>query len=171
MSVKTLLLSLCLLAACKVPQKSPQPAVYTFKDDLSPYRPEVTAPDDAPDETTITAPPITGGTPPTNHLNEEIDGLIQQVRDRNAGIRQGQGFRIQVYTGTDREAATNAKARVYRLLPEVRVYTTYQQPTFRVQAGDFLDRLEAQKAYAQIKGAFPAALLINDEVNLPKRGG
>lgn len=170
--ITTCVMALCLLAAgCRTPQKTTSKAVYSFKDDVAPYRPTVEAVAAAPDEgNRPTAPAgVLGSGAPTHDVTDEVDQLMAEVRDRNDRIRVGRGFRVQVYTGTDREEATRAKARVYQAMSDLNVYTTYQQPTFRVQAGDFLNQLEAQKAFAQLKTIFPAALLVNEQVNLPKR--
>jgi hypothetical protein len=42
----------------------------------------------------------------------------------------------------------------------------YNQPTFRVKVGDFVDRLDAQRVYAGLLADFPNAMVVQDKVEI-----
>ena len=152
-------------AACRAPRQTNTTPAYAFKDDLSPYRP---TPPAVADPATAPSAEVGERVAPTHQVNRQVDALMEEVHARNAGIRYAQGYRVQIYTGAGRNEAAQAKERAYQVFPALNVYTTYQQPTFRVKTGDFLDRLEAQQALARLKATFPSALLVSEQVNLPQ---
>lgn len=76
------------------------------------------------------------------------------------------GFRILLYSGNDRELATKAKAQGYKVFPKADVYTQYNVPTFKVRLGDYYQKLEAYKALGKLKPYFPAAVIVEEVVNL-----
>jgi hypothetical protein len=47
------------------------------------------------------------------------------------------GYRLQIYSGSNRNAAYAAQARFNREFPEMRTYISYHEPNFKVKAGDF----------------------------------
>lgn len=55
------------------------------------------------------------------------------------------GFRIQIYNGSDRNEASKIKMNFLRNFPETRAYLTYHNPQFRVRIGDFRTRRKASE--------------------------
>lgn len=105
--------------------------------------------------------------PPTHHNNKQVNGLLEEIARENRNIKYARGYRIQVYNGNDPQEVNKVKEKVYKLYPDINLYTTYRQPTFKIKAGDYLEKLEAQRAYVQLKKIFPTALLMEEKVNLP----
>ena len=67
---------------------------------------------------------------------------------RNAGVNAPEtanGYRVQIFFGSSRQAAYAAQAKINEEYPELRTYISYTEPNFKVKAGDFRTRLEAQK--------------------------
>lgn len=96
--------------------------------------------------------------------NRRIDSLLDTLHHYNARIRSVKGFRLQVFTGIDRELAMKAKETIYRVMPNEEVYVQFQQPTFKVKVGDYRNRYDAHQAALNLRPLFPNAVIINDEV-------
>jgi len=101
-----------------------------------------------------------------------IDTLIARRPTLNksniVGEETASGFRVQIYFGSNRQAAYNAQAKFNEEYPELHTYITYIEPNFRVRAGDFRTRLEAQKLQSELTGIFPILFVISEKINLPK---
>lgn len=78
------------------------------------------------------------------------------------------GFRVQIYFGSNRQAAYNAQAKFANEYPETPTYVSYIEPNFKVQAGDFRTRLEAQKLQSELKDMFSILFIIPTKINPPK---
>ena len=52
--------------------------------------------------------------------------------------------------------------------PELRTYIIYNEPNFKVRAGDFRTRLEAEKMEEDLKKWFDGMFIISEKINLPK---
>ena len=81
-------------------------------------------------------------------------------------IRSTHGFRVQIYSGSDRAKASEIKLDFMRRFPGVRTYMTYSQPQFRVKVGDFATRAEAQKIYQQVSTLYSPCMIVPDIVEL-----
>jgi hypothetical protein len=78
------------------------------------------------------------------------------------------GYRLQIYSGSNRNAAYAAQARFNREFPEMRTYISYREPNFKVKAGDFRSRLEAEKMKASLQSTFSAMFIVSERINPPK---
>lgn len=139
-----------------------------YEEDLTDFRPRFEAPTLNLANTTVSNERL-DKVQPTNHINEKIDKLLDSLAAYNRTVRYAKGFRIQIYNGNDRDEANKAKERFYRLYPDITVYTTYKQPSFRVKAGDFLDKLEAQRMMTKLRSEFQGIVLLEEQINLPNR--
>lgn len=97
-----------------------------------------------------------------NRLNKVLDSLAAF----NLKATRIQGFRILLYSGNQRSEATKAKEKAYRLLPNSNVYTSYQQPTFKVKLGDFYEKREAFLQLGKLESGFPNAVIVEELVSL-----
>ena len=84
------------------------------------------------------------------------------------GVTSSYGYRVQFFSGSSRQDAYNAQARLQRDYPELRTYIQYSEPNFKVRAGDFRTRLEAQKLIQELRPSFPSLFIISEKINLPK---
>jgi hypothetical protein len=75
---------------------------------------------------------------------------------------------VQIYFGSNRQAAYNAQAKFMYDYPDVPTYITYIEPNFKVQVGDFRTRLEAQKMQSELNGMFSSLFIIQTKINPPK---
>lgn len=78
------------------------------------------------------------------------------------------GYRVQIYSGSSRKDAYDAQARFTDTHPGMRTYITYVEPNFKVRAGDFRTRLEAEKMMQELRGKFTSLFIIEGRINPPK---
>ena len=95
--------------------------------------------------------------------DERINILDEYVKENPLRLT---GFRIQLVFG-NRSTVNNAKPKFYGNYSGVTVYESYLAPNFRLRAGDFLTRLQAEEFLNQVKGSFPGAYIVNDKINVP----
>lgn len=104
--------------------------------------------------------------------DNRIDGLIKrqiQVNEetsRNAR-RQDKGFRLLVISTTLRDEALAAKTKVYSYFPELKAYLFHQSPYYKVKAGNFKDRKDAELYQRRLELLFPKGVfIINDLIEV-----
>lgn len=91
---------------------------------------------------------------------EDIVGIHIDSNKRNRGI---DGFRIQLYLGSNKNAkkeATQIKGKLLSLFPEEKPYIMYEAPFWRVQVGDFRSKNEALALYRMLKKEFPSCYTV-----------
>ena len=106
------------------------------------------------------------------------DSLIDTLIAKRSGLlktntttpiaEQEYGYRVQIFLGSNRQAAYSAQAKFKDEYPEFRTYITYTEPNFRVQAGDFRTRLEAEKLKNELIRSFTSLFIISGKINPPK---
>ena len=104
--------------------------------------------------------------------DNRVDGLIKrqiQVNEetsRNAR-RQDKGFRLLVISTTLRDEALAAKTKVYSYFPELKAYLFHQSPYYKVKAGNFKDRKDAELYQRRLELLFPKGVFnINDLIEV-----
>ncbi len=97
-----------------------------------------------------------------------LDSLVQRNIELNQAANGIQGYRIQIFFGSDRKAANEARTKFLQLFPETEAYLVYQQPNFKVRVGDFRNQLEAQAIYRSLLTQFETVFIVPDKINLPK---
>jgi hypothetical protein len=166
-----ILLSSVLLAGCasKVTTTASSGAG-KYSEDLSVWRPETKEKKD-----TVKTNPTTTGPERvrTNQyvearyaVNDQVDTVLDSIYKENLSKGFIDGYTIQVYSGIKREDALNVKKKMSQTLPELESDVQYRQPNFRVRAGKYLNRLEAQQDYLAVKRYFPNAIVIPDRIEI-----
>lgn len=74
------------------------------------------------------------------------------------------GFRIQLYSGSTRMKAMEARASFMEKYPEIHSFVVYQAPNFKVRAGSYRKKHEAYRAFKIIEKDFPSSYIVNDEI-------
>lgn len=141
----------------------------TVQEDLSVYRPKYKSSTDA--EVVTTDKPNTSSSTITDaplHVNKRLDAILDTIAMHNKSIKFTNGFRIQIYVGNDRKAADDAKIYTYQKYPEIFPYLSYQQPIYKVKIGDFLNRMDAERYFSDIKELYPSAMILPDRVEIKK---
>lgn len=97
-----------------------------------------------------------------------LDSLVARNIEHNKSANGIQGYRVQIFFGSERKAAQDAKTKLLQLMPEEEVYLIYQQPYFKVRVGDYRTKLEAEAVYRKLLPEFNSIFIIPDKINLPK---
>ncbi|RYE09907.1 MAG: SPOR domain-containing protein [Sphingobacteriaceae bacterium] len=84
------------------------------------------------------------------------------------GNSSGYGYRVQFFVSPNRNEIYAKQAAFNELYPDLRTYIIYQEPNYKLKAGDFRTRLEAQKLMRDIRPQFPTLFLVSEKINLPK---
>ena len=97
----------------------------------------------------------------------KIDVLIArrlELSKNGQSASQINGFRIQIYSGSERQVAYTEQSRFKSLYPQVFTYLNYIQPNYKVQVGDFRTRMDAEKFMNAIKQNFSSAFIFPAQV-------
>jgi hypothetical protein len=141
----------------------------TYSEDLSGVRPKP----QVKDTTKNTSGSVAGNLPvrkSTDYVeakfavNQQLDNVLDSISRVNLTTGFVDGFTIQLYSGLKREEALNVRKQLSTTLPDVESEVQYVQPNFRVRAGKYFDRFEANKDYIAIKKHFPNAIIIPERI-------
>ncbi len=95
------------------------------------------------------------------------DTVIAPVPEAAAAVVDG--FRIQLFATADRDVAQNARAVAAERLG-IPVYLDLDGGVYKVRAGDFVRREDANAALPAVRGQFyPDAWVVPAKVNIPQR--
>jgi len=96
----------------------------------------------------------------------EMEKILQERRSYNQTFSDSEGFRIQFFNGLSEGQARNAQAKFTNLFPEIPTYLSYNQPEWKVQAGDFKEKLEAHSVLLRIREEFPGSLILKTKIKI-----
>lgn len=106
------------------------------------------------------------------HKDPRIDLLVSKQAQINEATsrdsrKTGKGFRLMIISTNNRNEAIAAKTKVYTHFPELKAYLWHQSPYYKVKAGNFKDRNEAETYRQKLNVYFPKGVFImNDIVEL-----
>jgi hypothetical protein len=102
------------------------------------------------------------------------DVAIQKVIDKhielNTTIKRVQGWRIQLFSNSERNEVMTIKSEFLTQYPSTKTYLTYQQPYFKLRVGDFADKNDAYQFMKEINDKFKGIFLVPDVVNVMPEG-
>lgn len=100
-----------------------------------------------------------------------IDSLINRYILNNARINGMEGFRIQVYNSSDknaREESGKVRAEFISKFPDIVSYASFERPGYyKIRAGDFRSKVEGIRYLLMVRKVFPDAILVPDIINFP----
>jgi len=103
----------------------------------------------------------------TIHKDPRLGMLIKkqsQVNEEISKKKTARGFRLLVVNSNKREDAINAKTKLYQLFPELKTYLYYQAPYFKLKAGNFKDRKDAEDYHEKLSKYFPNSIFVMTDV-------
>ena len=103
--------------------------------------------------------------------DDRIDLLISKQRSLYKIDSSFNGYRIHVFMEIGNEALQHAeevKTQFEKDFPDIPIYLTYAEPYFRLRAGNFRNRVEAEKCLRRIKPKFKEAFVTADMIYRPK---
>lgn len=90
--------------------------------------------------------------------DERIAQLLALKKEMNANETDPKRYKIQVYSG-NRSGAKNAQQNFNEAFSQWRPVMHYETPNFKIWAGNFSTRLEADRALKTIRRKFPNAFI------------
>ena len=106
------------------------------------------------------------------HKDPRIELLMSKQAEINEATsrdsrKTGKGYRLMIISTNKRDEALAAKTKVYTYFPELKAYLWHQSPYYKVKAGNFKDRKEAEDYQKKMNAYFPKGVFImNDIVEL-----
>jgi hypothetical protein len=97
-----------------------------------------------------------------------LDSLVNKNIEINKASQHIDGYRIQIFTGSDRINASALRAKFLADFPTEQIYLIYQQPYFKLRVGDYRNLIESQSMYQQLQKQYGQILIVPDKINLPK---
>ena len=102
----------------------------------------------------------------------KIDETInEQLRIKNASIDTTKitGYRIQIAFFTDRNQAriSENKFTIEFADYNVKTYSLYQQPYWKIRVGDYYHEIDAQQLLVDVRRIFPEAIVVKDYISRP----
>ena len=103
--------------------------------------------------------------------DSRIESLISKQRALYDLDSSFSGYRIHIFMEIGNDALKHAeemKSRFVKAFPDIPIYLTYVEPYFRLRAGNFRNRVEAEKCLRRIKPKFKEAFVTADMIYRPK---
>ena len=111
----------------------------------------------------------------TGSLNLKQDSRIESLISKQRRLydldSSFNGYRIHIFMEIGNEALQHAKQvkkQFENAFPDIPIYLTYSEPYFRLRAGDFRNRVEAEKCLRRIKPKFKEAFVTADMIYRPR---
>ena len=95
----------------------------------------------------------------------KIDEMLAQKKQYNKNLKTYKGFRIQLFYGSEK-GSYDIKDEFKVLFPEVPTKIVFSSPEWKVQVGNYITRLEADRSLVDIKKEFPSAIILATEIDL-----
>jgi hypothetical protein len=162
------LVALVMVYGCKPTQTTQKTASQDgkYSEDLSALRPKVQdQPEDATTPDKIKRDPK-AYVEAQFTVNKRLDAVLDSIDQINLTRRTIEGYTIQIYSGTNKEQALNAKKQLMLSISNMSSDVQFEQPNFKVRTGKYFNRLEAQRDFEQIKRIFPSAIVVPGQISI-----
>ncbi|MEL6863653.1 MAG: SPOR domain-containing protein [Bacteroidota bacterium] len=97
-------------------------------------------------------------------ISRMMDRMVQ-INKNTVGI---EGWRIQILATTDRLKMEKAKEEFLAKYPRIPVDWTHSKPYYKLRAGAFATKLEAQRLLYRLKSDYPSAYPAKDSSINPR---
>lgn len=103
------------------------------------------------------------------HKDPRIDLLVSKQAQINEETsrdarKTAKGYRLMIISTNNRDEAISAKAKVYTYFPELKAYLWHQSPYYKVKAGNFKDRKEAEAYQKKLNVYFSNGVFIMNDI-------
>jgi hypothetical protein len=99
--------------------------------------------------------------------SQSIGKLVKAQIAYNKGLKEVDGYRIQIFSengATAKTDAANARLAFTNKYHGVEAYLSYKQPYFKICVGDFKTQLDARTALLKILRVYPNAIIVREKV-------
>jgi hypothetical protein len=105
----------------------------------------------------------------TVYKDPRLDLLVKKQMEINEETtresrKSAKGFRLMIISTTSREEAIAAKTKVYTYFPELKAYLWHQSPYYKLKAGNFRDRKDAEAYQKKLNTYFPKGVFIMNDI-------
>lgn len=103
------------------------------------------------------------------HKDPRIDLLIKKQAEINEVTTRdarkiAKGFRLLVINTNKRDEAITAKSKLLQYFPELKSYLLYQSPYYKLKAGNFKERKDAESYQKKLSAFFPKGVFIMNDL-------
>lgn len=103
------------------------------------------------------------------HKDPRLDLLItKQIQINEETTREarksGKGFRLMIISTVNRNDAIAARTKVFTYFPELKTYLWHQSPYYKLKAGNFKERKEAEVYQKRLETFFPKGVFIMNDI-------
>lgn len=101
----------------------------------------------------------------SSNVERSMGAHVQANKERNMS-----GYRVRIFFDnkqTARVESENTLKRFESLYHDVAAYRSYANPYFKVTVGDFRTKSEAMALLERIKGDFPSAFVVKENISFP----
>lgn len=74
------------------------------------------------------------------------------------------GYRIQIFSTTDRRLWMQESDKLKTLYPDLPVYMKYDAPNFKIRVGNFFNKLEAEPYFRLLIQQYPRLFIVPDKI-------
>jgi hypothetical protein len=99
----------------------------------------------------------------TTSINQ--DNRINTLKETYTSSFKLMGYRIQIYSGDQRQPARQARLSFTQKYKTVKAHHDYDQPYFKVRVGDFKTKIEALKFKNNLIKHFPNCFIVRTEID------
>jgi hypothetical protein len=105
----------------------------------------------------------------TVHKDPRLDLLVKKQMQINEETsresrKSAKGFRLMIISTTSRDEAIAAKTKVYTYFPELKAYLWHQSPYYKLKAGNFKDRKDAEIYQKKLNVYFPKGVFVMNDI-------
>lgn len=103
------------------------------------------------------------------YQSQEVASALRTQVESNSK-RQISGYRVRIFFDNKQSARVESEEILKRfeaVYHDVKAYRTYANPYFKVTVGDFRTKSEAMALLSRIKGAFPSAFVVKENISYP----
>ncbi|MFD2553169.1 SPOR domain-containing protein [Sphingobacterium tabacisoli] len=91
--------------------------------------------------------------------------LGPKVVDKSKASRvKRKGFRVQIYSGSNRNDAYAAQSRFRSQYTDMDSYINYEEPNYRVKVGDFTSRTEANNFMRVLRSQYSSVFVFQEDI-------
>ena len=102
----------------------------------------------------------------TPTVRQALDNYIQSNAQKPIA-----GYRIRVFYDNSPQARVKSESierTLRQQFPQTGVYRSFEAPNYKVTLGDFRTKDEALRIYNALKGTYPTAYIIKENINYPR---
>ena len=105
----------------------------------------------------------------TVHQSQALSNAMSSKIERNKD-RKLTGYRVRIFFDNKQNARNASEAAMNRFkaaYPGHGAYRSFASPYFKVTVGDFRTKSEAMQMMQRLKGDFPSAFVVKENINYP----